>query len=83
MDAKFDLLQRGQYTLFQGNSQLAAVDSRTPFGLLEARNAVQIAKAAGPSNTPLTASVRLSNFFSRQRGPWHTGRQKANRNERP
>jgi len=47
MDAKFDLLQRGQYTYVQGNSQLAAVDSRTPFGLLEARNAVQIAKAAG------------------------------------
>ena len=47
MDAKFDLLQRGQYTYVQGNSQLAPVDSRTPFGLLEARNAVQIAKAAG------------------------------------
>src|SRR5258708_23472513 len=47
MDAKFDLLQRGQYTFVQGNSQLAAVDSRTPFGLLEARNAVQIAKAPG------------------------------------
>jgi outer membrane protein OmpA-like peptidoglycan-associated protein len=47
MDAKFDLLQRGQYTYVQGNSQLTALDSRTPFGLQEARNAVQIAKAAG------------------------------------
>jgi outer membrane protein OmpA-like peptidoglycan-associated protein len=47
MDAKFDLLQRGQYTYVQGNSQLAHLDSHTPFGLQEARNAVQIAKAAG------------------------------------
>src|SRR6266436_5939418 len=47
MDAKFDLLQRGQYTYVQGNSQLAPLDSHTPFGLQEARNAVQIAKAAG------------------------------------
>ena len=47
MDAKFDLLQRSQYTYVQGNSKPAAVDSRTPFGLFEARNAMQIAKAAG------------------------------------
>jgi outer membrane protein OmpA-like peptidoglycan-associated protein len=47
MDAKFDLLQRGQYTYVQGNSRAVAMDPRTPFGLLEARNAVQIAKAAG------------------------------------
>jgi outer membrane protein OmpA-like peptidoglycan-associated protein len=47
MDAKFDLLQRSQYTYVQGNAQPAAMDSRTPFGLQEARNAVQIAKAAG------------------------------------
>jgi outer membrane protein OmpA-like peptidoglycan-associated protein len=47
MDAKFDLLQRSQYTYVQGNARPAAMDSRTPFGLHEARNAVQIAKAAG------------------------------------
>jgi outer membrane protein OmpA-like peptidoglycan-associated protein len=47
MDAKFDLLQRSQYTYVQGNAKPAAMDSRTPFGLHEARNAVQIAKAAG------------------------------------
>jgi outer membrane protein OmpA-like peptidoglycan-associated protein len=47
MDAKFDLLQRSQYTFVQGNSKPAPMDSRTPFGLLEARNAVQIAKGAG------------------------------------
>jgi outer membrane protein OmpA-like peptidoglycan-associated protein len=47
MDAKFDLLQRSQYTYVQGTSQTSAMDSRTPLGLHEARNAVQIAKAAG------------------------------------
>jgi outer membrane protein OmpA-like peptidoglycan-associated protein len=47
MDAKFDLLQRSQYTYVQGNARPAAMDSHTPFGLYEARNAVQIAKAAG------------------------------------
>jgi outer membrane protein OmpA-like peptidoglycan-associated protein len=47
MDAKFDLLQRSQYTYVQGNSQPKAADLNTPYGLLEARNAVQIAKAAG------------------------------------
>jgi outer membrane protein OmpA-like peptidoglycan-associated protein len=47
MDAKFDLLQRSQYTYVQGASKPAAMDLNTPFGLHEARNAVQIAKAAG------------------------------------
>ncbi len=47
MDAKFDLLQRSQYTYVQGNSRPVAMDSHTPMGLHEARNAVQIAKAAG------------------------------------
>jgi outer membrane protein OmpA-like peptidoglycan-associated protein len=47
MDAKFDLLQRSQYKYIQGNAQSAIMDPRTPLGLLEARNAVEIAKAAG------------------------------------
>lgn len=46
MDAKFDLLQRSQCTYVQ-DSRPVAVDSRTPFGLLEARNSLKIAKAAG------------------------------------
>jgi outer membrane protein OmpA-like peptidoglycan-associated protein len=47
MDAKFDLLQRSQYTYVQVGSLPSPKDARTPLGLLEARNAVQIAKAAG------------------------------------
>ncbi len=47
IDAKFDLLQRGQYSYVQANAQPRVLDARTPLALYEARNAVQIAKAAG------------------------------------
>jgi outer membrane protein OmpA-like peptidoglycan-associated protein len=47
IDAKFDLLQRGQYSFVQGNAPPKALDPKVPMGLHEARNAVQIAKAAG------------------------------------
>ena len=47
MDAKFDLLQRSQYGYVQNSTAPLVTDARTPLGLAEARNAVQIAKAAG------------------------------------
>jgi outer membrane protein OmpA-like peptidoglycan-associated protein len=48
MDAKFDLLQRGQYeTTVQAGYEAPAVSSRIPLSLLEARNAMEIVKAAG------------------------------------
>jgi outer membrane protein OmpA-like peptidoglycan-associated protein len=47
LDAKFDLLQRGQYTMIQGGIEPPAANSRLPLGLLEARNALKIVKAAG------------------------------------
>jgi outer membrane protein OmpA-like peptidoglycan-associated protein len=47
MDAKFDLLQRGQYQFVEGNAQPSELDSHIPLGLYEARNALQIAKATG------------------------------------
>ncbi len=48
IDAKFDLLQRGQYeTTVQAGYEPPAVSSGVPLSLLEARNAVQIVKAAG------------------------------------
>ena len=46
IDAKFDLLQRNQYTYVQANAQPIA-DPRVPLGLQEARNAMAVAKAAG------------------------------------
>jgi outer membrane protein OmpA-like peptidoglycan-associated protein len=46
IDAKFDLLQRGQYTLVEANAQPASAPG-VPLEIQEARNAMQIAKAAG------------------------------------
>ncbi len=49
VDAKYELLQRGQYTLNVNPSDLKPMrlDSRVPLELLEARNAVQIARWTG------------------------------------
>jgi len=49
ISAKFDLLQKGQYTVNIPAEQLPATnaDRRTPLELLEAQNAIAIAQAAG------------------------------------
>jgi outer membrane protein OmpA-like peptidoglycan-associated protein len=47
VDAKFDLLQRGQYSYVEGSAQPSVLDPHIPLGLYEARNAVNIAKAIG------------------------------------
>jgi outer membrane protein OmpA-like peptidoglycan-associated protein len=49
ISAKFDLLQKGQYTVNIPADQLPATnaDRRTPLELLEAQNAIAIAQAAG------------------------------------
>ena len=48
MDAKFDLLERGQYeTTVQAGYEAPGVSSRIPLSLLEARNAMQVVKTAG------------------------------------
>jgi outer membrane protein OmpA-like peptidoglycan-associated protein len=50
IDAKFDMLEAGQYTIDVPAAQLPAThdtNPKTPLDLLQARNAVAIAKAAG------------------------------------
>jgi outer membrane protein OmpA-like peptidoglycan-associated protein len=49
ISAKFDLLQKGQYTVNISPDQLPATtaDKKTPLELLEAQNAIAIAQAAG------------------------------------
>src|SRR5947208_14030084 len=51
IDAKFDMLEGSQYTIDVHATQLpsAAADPNPPLDLLEARNAVAIAKAARAS----------------------------------
>lgn len=49
VDAKYELLQRGQYTLHVNPAEIKAVtlDPKVPLELYEARNAVQIARWTG------------------------------------
>lgn len=49
VDAKYELLKRGQYTVNASPTELKpmALDGRTPIELYEARNALRIAKWAG------------------------------------
>jgi outer membrane protein OmpA-like peptidoglycan-associated protein len=49
IDAKYELLQRGQYQRMS-NPLALKLDSKTPLELYEARNAVQIARAVGASS---------------------------------
>jgi outer membrane protein OmpA-like peptidoglycan-associated protein len=47
VDAKFDLLERGDYSTITTGNESARLDPRVPLSLYEARNALRIAKAAG------------------------------------
>jgi len=48
IDAKFELLERGQYEVNIAPTELGmTMDKKTPLAVYEARNAVRIAKAAG------------------------------------
>ena len=68
IEAKFDLLQRSEYTYVQGNTQPAALDPRTPLGLHEARNAVQIAKAAGAESYAPDSFQRAAQLLQQAEG---------------
>lgn len=50
IDAKYELLKRGQYTLNTGTTAPIVMDAKTPFAVYQARNAVRIARAAGASS---------------------------------
>lgn len=47
IDAKFDLLKRDQFVLNPGAAAAPALDDTVPFDVLQARNAIGIAQAAG------------------------------------
>jgi len=63
IDAKFDLLQRSQYTYVQANVQPIA-DPRIPLGLQEARNAMAIAKAAGAEHYAADSYKKASQLLA-------------------
>jgi outer membrane protein OmpA-like peptidoglycan-associated protein len=47
IDAKYELLKRGQYNLNLASSDPMVMDGKTPFAVYQARNAVRIARASG------------------------------------
>ena len=47
VDAKYELLERGQYVLDRGHYQPIRIDAKGPLQLAEAENAVEIARLAG------------------------------------
>jgi len=68
IDAKFEAVQRGQYTVTIPASQLPATSSdtrKTPLELLEARNAVAIAKATGAEKYAPDSLAKAADFLNR------------------
>ncbi len=66
IDAKFDMLEGGQYTIDLPPDQLPATtaDPNTPLDLLEARNAVAIAKAAGAEQYAQDSLTKAENLLA-------------------
>ena len=67
IDAKFDVLEGGQYTIDVPADQLPSTqaDARAPLDLLEARNAVAIAKAAGAKQYAADSLAKAEDMLQR------------------
>src|SRR6202142_3515405 len=67
IDAKFDMLEGGQYTVDEPAEKLpsATANPNTPLDLLEARNAVAIAKAAGAAQYATSSLSKAEDMLAR------------------
>lgn len=65
IDAKYELLKRGQYTLNLADTTPIVMDAETPFAVYQARNAVRIAQAAGASAFAPDAYSKAENLLQR------------------
>lgn len=65
IDAKYELLQRGQYTVNVPPADLKPIplDRKTPLDLYEARNAVRIARWAGADNSASESFQKASKLL--------------------
>jgi len=72
IDAKFDVLEGAQYTIDVPADQLPSTqaDSRVPLDLLEARNAVAIAKAAGAKQYAADSLTKAEDMLQRAEDYW-------------
>ena len=64
IDAKYELLKRGQYTLNLAPAAPMAMDEKTPFGVYQARNAVRIAQASGAAYYAPEAMGKAENYLA-------------------
>jgi len=67
IDAKFDMLEGGEYTIDVPADQLPSATAKpnTPLDLLEARNALAIAKAAGAQQYASDSLSKAADFLAR------------------
>ena len=63
VEAKFELLKRGQYVRDRADYQPIKVNPKGPLQLAEAENAVEIARIAGARNTPRILSRRRRSTY--------------------
>jgi outer membrane protein OmpA-like peptidoglycan-associated protein len=64
IDAKYELLKRGQYTLNLDAMAPLAMDEKTPFVVYQARNAVRIARASGATSYAPDAFGKAESYLA-------------------
>jgi outer membrane protein OmpA-like peptidoglycan-associated protein len=69
IDAKYELLKRGQYTVNLDAMQPMVMDEKTPFELYQARNAVRIARASGASYYASEAFGKAQSYLAQAESP--------------
>jgi len=85
VDAKYELLERGQYVLDRGEYQPVRIDPKGPLQLAEAENAIEIARIAGAdryaADTLQKAQIDLQNAQGFLRGSHDRKRSETNARE--
>jgi outer membrane protein OmpA-like peptidoglycan-associated protein len=78
IDAKFDLLKRGQYVVnaYPGDLKPLPVDKKTPLDLLQARNAVRIAAWAGAQTNASDTFVKAKMLLDQAEADLRTEKSK-------
>jgi len=69
IDAKYELLKRGQYTLNLNPLEPLVMDAKTPLGVYQARNAVRIARAAGATAYAPEALDKAQQYLDQAEAP--------------
>jgi len=63
IDAKYELLKRGQYNLNTDSAAPILMDKKTPFAVYQARNAIRIAQASGAATFAPEAFAKAQSYL--------------------